>query len=177
MNGTVRRIMKGGYVRAQDLRKGPNGRSLCRWCGIEVPKGRRTFCSDWCVSEWRLRTDPGYLREQVFERDKGVCAHCGLDTTAEWARIRRSRNAKQRGALAEWGLRGMTRSSLWDADHILPVSEGGGECDLSNIRTLCIKCHRNATAELRLRSTERRRHRPTAPGTGDSRQDASNDRW
>jgi 5-methylcytosine-specific restriction protein A len=31
------------------------------------------------------------------------------------------------------------------------VVEGGGECDLENIRTLCLKCHRAATAELRKR--------------------------
>jgi hypothetical protein len=33
----------------------------------------------------------------------------------------------------------------------VPVVEGGGECDLSNMRTLCVKCHRIATAELRRR--------------------------
>jgi 5-methylcytosine-specific restriction endonuclease McrA len=43
------------------------------------------------------------------------------------------------------------RKSLWDADHIVPVAEGGGECDLSNLRTLCLKCHRVRTAELRER--------------------------
>ena len=43
------------------------------------------------------------------------------------------------------------RKSLWDADHILPVTEGGGECDLDNIRTLCLRCHRAATAQLRER--------------------------
>jgi 5-methylcytosine-specific restriction endonuclease McrA len=53
-----------------------------------------------------------------------------------------------RGA-AEWHLG--SRKSLWDADHIVPVSEGGGECDLSNMRTLCLKCHRAHTAELRER--------------------------
>jgi hypothetical protein len=43
------------------------------------------------------------------------------------------------------------RKSLWDADHILPVTEGGGECDLDNIRTLCLRCHRVVTAQLRER--------------------------
>jgi 5-methylcytosine-specific restriction endonuclease McrA len=37
---------------------------------------------------------------------------------------------------------------LWDADHIVPVAEGGGECDLANMRTLCLKCHRAATLAL-----------------------------
>jgi hypothetical protein len=41
------------------------------------------------------------------------------------------------------------RRSFWDADHILPVVEGGGECDLGNIRTLCLWCHREETGKLR----------------------------
>ena len=79
--------MRGGRAERAELPRGPGGRVLCRWCSLEVPAGRRTFCSDWCVHEWRLRTDPGYLRDQVFERDKGVCAACRLDTVAEWRRI------------------------------------------------------------------------------------------
>jgi 5-methylcytosine-specific restriction endonuclease McrA len=53
--------------------------------------------------------------------------------------------------LVFWGLKKLNRRSLWDADHILPVAEGGGECDLRNLRTLCLRCHRLATAELRER--------------------------
>jgi 5-methylcytosine-specific restriction protein A len=134
-----------------ELPRGPNGRILCRWCNLETPRGRLTFCSDWCVHEWRLRTDPGYLREQVFERDKGVCAVCRLDTAAEWRRLKRLPAARRVGLLRDWGLKSSKRGSLWDADHIVPVAESGGECDLSNIRTMCLKCHRKATAELRER--------------------------
>ena len=36
---------------------------------------------------------------------------------------------------------------LWDADHIIPVKDGGGSCGLENIRTLCIKCHKVVTKE------------------------------
>ncbi len=151
--GSTARAMKGGRVDRAALPKGPNGRNLCRWCALEVPPGRFTFCSEWCVHEWRLRSDPGYLRDRVFARDRGVCAVCHTDTRAEWLRIRRARGEKRRPLLAVWGLNSMTRRSLWDADHIVPVVEGGGECDLANIRTLCLKCHRQATAELR----ERRR--------------------
>jgi 5-methylcytosine-specific restriction endonuclease McrA len=53
--------------------------------------------------------------------------------------------------LKTWGLREGSRKSLWDADHAVPVAEGGGQCDLSNMRTLCLQCHRAATAALRLR--------------------------
>jgi len=143
--------MAGGRAEPSELPKGAEGRALCRWCGLEVPPARRTFCSEWCVEEWRLRSDPGYLREKTLERDRGVCAVCGLDTVGEFNRMRRLRGLARTRAFAAWGLRPGTRRSLWDADHIVPVSEGGGECDLSNIRTLCLNCHRKATAELRLR--------------------------
>src|SRR5205823_1533566 len=102
-------------------------RASCRWCKEAVSGRRRTFCSDACVHEWRLRSSTSYLRECVFERDRGICAVCRIDTIA---------------------LRG--RKSWWEADHILPVVEGG-DSNLENIRTLCVMCHRTATAELRAR--------------------------
>lgn len=143
--------MSGGRANAGELPKGANGRNLCRWCSLEVPRGRITFCSAFCVDEWRLRTDPGYLREKVLERDCGVCSQCGLDCVAQWNHIRKLRGAAKSKALADWGLKPKSRQSLWDADHIVPVVEGGGECDLTNLRTLCLKCHRAVTAALRQR--------------------------
>jgi 5-methylcytosine-specific restriction endonuclease McrA len=143
--------MPGGWAERASLPKGPNGRILCRWCNLEVPKGRVTFCSDWCVEEWRLRSDPGYLREKVLERDQGICAACGVDCLASWRHLQRLRGTGRLRAAREWGVRAGSRKSLWDAHHIVPVVEGGGECDLENIRTLCLKCHRAATAELRKR--------------------------
>jgi 5-methylcytosine-specific restriction enzyme A len=141
--------MPGGWADRDSLTKGPNGRCLCRWCRLEVPAGRLTFCSEFCVEEWRLRSNPGHLRERVLERDRGICAACGTDCIAEYNHIRRQRGAARTRAKEKWGLGG--RKSLWDADHIVPVVEGGGECDLTNMRTLCLKCHRIHTAGLRAR--------------------------
>ena len=134
------------------LRAKPGGwvkrlRGACRWCGAQVPAGRFTFCGPPCVHQWKLRTDPGYLREQVFARDRGVCALCGLDTEALRKGKRKLDYRARRQFEDDWGL----RRHLWDADHIVPVAEGGGECDLSNMRTLCLKCHREATSALRRR--------------------------
>lgn len=143
--------MPGGFADPDSLERGSEGRALCRWCNLEVPKGRRTFCSEYCVHEWKLRTDPGYLREQVEARDRGVCAVCRVDTKAEWITLKRARRERRQLLLVAWGLKTLNRRSLWDADHIVPVSEGGGECDLDNIRTLCLKCHRKATSALRER--------------------------
>jgi 5-methylcytosine-specific restriction protein A len=49
------------------------------------------------------------------------------------------------------------RASGWDADHIIPVAEGGGECDIDNFRTLCHPCHKKVTAALAKRLAELRR--------------------
>jgi 5-methylcytosine-specific restriction protein A len=145
------RVSKGGWAEVHSLARGQNGRVLCRWCAIEVPRGRRTFCSADCVHEWKLRTDAGYLREQVFARDHGVCAVCGISTESLRKEFRKLDYRARRQFLKEWKLKEDWRRSLWDADHVVPVAEGGGECDLANMRTLCLKCHRAATAELRKR--------------------------
>lgn len=50
-----------------------------------------------------------------------------------------------------------TRSQWWDADHIVSVVEGGGECGLDNYRTLCLPCHRKVTRELHARLADARK--------------------
>lgn len=126
---------------------------MCRWCKREVSGRRRTFCSDACVHEWRLRSSTSYLRDCVFERDRGVCAICRIDTVKLRRSVMRlpfaSRMREVRALIARGALtRG--RKSWWEADHIVPVVEGG-DSNLENIRTLCIACHRSVTAELRAR--------------------------
>jgi len=145
------RTIVGGWVDRKDHPRGPNGRGLCRWCNLEVPKRRFTFCSDFCVHEWKLRSQPAYLRDHVYKRDKGRCCGCGIDTMAALRALKRSRGAKREELMLHWGFKTRMRKSLWDADHIVPVVEGGGECDLANIRTLCVRCHRTVTAALRER--------------------------
>jgi len=103
------------------------------------------------VHEWKLRSQPAYLREKVLLRDRGICANCRVDTLSAYRRLRRSRAGARKSQLEHWGLKKHSRKSLWDADHIQPVAEGGGECDLANIRTLCLRCHRTTTSELRER--------------------------
>ena len=149
--------MPGGWATRSELPKGSGGRSLCRWCALEVPQRRYTFCSDWCVHEWRLRTNPSYLRQQVLRRDKGICAHCSTNTVSAFLRLKKARGEIRKAMLSQWGLTRLTRRSLWDADHIVPVAEGGGECDLQNIRTLCLKCHKIETLQFRARLAEQRR--------------------
>ena len=149
-----RTLPEAGRLRSgQTAPIGAHGRLLCRWCQMEIlaPR-RRTFCSAFCVHQWRLRSDPGYVRDLVFARDRGVCALCRTDTVAAWASLKRSRGTAREEALTMWGMASIrSRRSLWDADHVLPVAEGGGQCDLDNLRTLCLLCHREVTADLRRR--------------------------
>ncbi|MDQ2834895.1 MAG: HNH endonuclease [Acidobacteriota bacterium] len=149
----VPRTLAGGRADVAGLGVGPNGLRLCRWCDLEIlAKRRRTFCSDYCVHQWRLRTDPGYLRDQVFARDRGMCAGCGIDAVKAYSALKRARGAARVAGQRLYGMKSAaSRRSLWDADHIRPVAEGGGQCDLDNLRTLCLLCHRDATAQLRQR--------------------------
>lgn len=137
---STRRAKPGGWVARRQ-------RGICRWCGAQVGERRFTFCGAECVHQWKLRTDPGYLRQQVFARDHGVCAGCGVDTEALRKNKRKLDYAARKQFEKDWG----GRRNLWDADHMIAVVEGGGECDLANMRTLCLKCHREVTAGLRLR--------------------------
>ena len=76
--------------------------------------------------------------------------------------LKRARGNARAAGLSLYGMKTITaRRSLWDADHIRPVAEGGGQCDLDNLRTLCLPCHREATAQLRLRL--RRLSSPSPP--------------
>lgn len=47
--------------------------------------------------------------------------------------------------------------SFWQADHIVAVAEGGGECGIDNLQTLCTPCHKRKTAELAARLALKRR--------------------
>lgn len=49
------------------------------------------------------------------------------------------------------------RNSGWDADHILEVVNGGGQCGLENYQTLCHPCHKAKTKRLAAELAQRRR--------------------
>lgn len=138
--------------------RGPQGRRMCCWCGVEVPKGRLTWCSQKCVTAYQLENDWGLIRQHVEGRDAGVCLFCGCDTekmrrVAGFAnlsgRVRWSpaQYAWRRGPGQDWlASLGFTASrSLWDADHIHARADGGRDHP-DNLRTLCVPCHKVRTA-------------------------------
>ena len=82
---------------------------------------------------------------------------CATDTLKLSSALRRLNWRCRKRRCAELGVPLRRIKSLWDADHIVPVAEGGGECDLCNLRTLCIPCHRRVTEELRVRLRVRKK--------------------
>jgi 5-methylcytosine-specific restriction endonuclease McrA len=144
VTGLPPRAAVGGFCNPSELPKGPNGRALCRKCSTETAPPRKTFCSDTCITEWKIRTQPGFAKQQVKKRDDGICQLC-----------RRDCFEGHRESRAYGKARGLLR--LFEMDHIVPVVEGGGSCGLENLRTLCVPCHRRVTAELAARRAQARR--------------------
>lgn len=182
---------KRGYRDLHPTRR-VNGQYLCRFCSRPCPGRRTGWCSDACVREWKIQSDPGYARWEVFRRDHGVCAGCGVDTVAQVDDlVRRYRDVR----VWHWETKGYARdpgveverryaellaelralkvpphryfhrtsAGLWDADHIVPVAEGGGGCGLDNYRTLCLRCHYHETRKLKRRLSRRRSQRRGEP--------------
>jgi 5-methylcytosine-specific restriction endonuclease McrA len=100
-----------------------------RWCLVckaVLPAQRLRVCGPTCAAARRRRKKRGrgssrQLRRRVYRRDGGVCALCGASCGP----------------------------SSWQADHIIPIADGGAARDLRNVRTLCIPCHRRETARWR----------------------------
>lgn len=84
-----------------------SGIKLCQVCD-QPATIRGLYCSEEHADLFRQRSSESYARMKTFERDKGVCAECGLDTkivefsrrkaTEPWQsyRIKPSEKAKNR---------------------------------------------------------------------------------
>lgn len=111
-------------------------------------------------------------------RDRGVCFACGIDTNLvsrilfhliRWGSPRPSARLAQtllvslgwsqtraEATVPPLSVSGTLSAPLWEADHVVPVCEGGTN-DASNGRTLCCPCHAAETsALLGRRATSRR---------------------
>jgi hypothetical protein len=106
-------------------------------------------------------------RDEICNRDFGICAICGIDTTALSRALFKAicspgcgltvHEARSLEAAMYEKLVKAHRpdevpfdGTMWEADHILPRAEGGSD-DPSNLRTLCVECHRMVTLQLRHR--------------------------
>ena len=151
--GIMIRRFYGKYKKKEELGKTEEGYTCCRWCKKSVKPPRRTICSEECAHELKIRTSGRYLRSCVYKRDKGVCSICNLDTKLISHKALSIENTDERNIYLKENEIPLKRKiwkrknggGLWDADHIIPVKDGGGLCGIDNIRTLCIPCHKKKT--------------------------------
>jgi 5-methylcytosine-specific restriction endonuclease McrA len=128
-------------------------KGFCKWCGGKLPKGLRVWCNYKCDHEAYIRF--GFVENQVRERDNGICSNCGVDCISmehivedfkrHYLRHPHLYIGTLRESLGWWWT---YNYRVWEADHIIPVCEGGGCCGLDNYRTLCLRCHKKETATL-----------------------------
>ncbi|XP_061358893.1 uncharacterized protein LOC133303060 isoform X2 [Gastrolobium bilobum] len=130
------------------------------------------FCNLICFEEYRMRTSNRFLRQELFQIEQGVCTNCqlnchklvehirplSLERRREYIEKVAPKVAKRKNMLEKL-VNDPTEGNAWHADHIVPVYQGGGECKLENMRTLCVACHYDVTAA---QSSERRIARANA---------------
>lgn len=122
-------LTKSGYLRNSDP---PNSLMCCdRKCEARFI---RTSIKDWRK-----------IRDEVFERDNYTCQDCGKSYRIKF--VKRSYPVEPIrlgeiecfGWLHIWKL--VKEQIPLEVHHIIPISEGGPEFDLSNLVTLCFDCH------------------------------------
>eukprot|EP00752_Nemacystus_decipiens_P010050 g8960.t1 len=181
----------------QDRNKSVSGKVMCLFCE-EQPASeqgppvhpRDRFCSVDCMEGHGSRNSNTSLRRLVLDRDHGVCSAkgCGRDCLALVSRLTAVKTHGRRRDmllaadprfgdekhknLLERLVRHPKGGNAWNADHVTAVYQGGGECGVENLRTLCVLCHAEVTrkqtsaraAARRLEKENRRRLREEAQG-------------
>ena len=99
----------------------PHCEGFCA-CGCNRPlaKNRKKWFSDDCrnkafINFAIIKGDVAIIRQELFKIDAGACRSCGSIT------------------------------NTWQADHILPVHQGGSAASIENFQTLCLECHQEKT--------------------------------
>ncbi|KAE8581484.1 hypothetical protein XENTR_v10024805 [Xenopus tropicalis] len=149
-----------GYLQAMDSAGNP----LCIHCQgpcSQPPNANAwdtRFCSRKCQDDFFIRSNQSYMRAKVFETEHGVCQQCCLNAHELYLSVRDAPRGHRKTLLeSTWMaqlpldqlnelIRNPTEGQFWQVDHIRPVYGGGGQCDLSNLQTLCTVCHRQVSA-------------------------------
>ncbi|GAQ80637.1 SNF2 domain containing protein [Klebsormidium nitens] len=155
-----------------------DGNPLCKMCQ-KICRGRFAkfpkkmadlFCSPTCADQYSTRTSSAHNRRRLFELERGVCSMCNLDCHKMVTTLKGLSNEQRRKSILEMApafldypkrldylLANFNEGNAWHADHIVAVYEGGGECDLKNLRTLCVPCHSKVTSlQTKRRASEAR---------------------
>ncbi|XP_069717641.1 DNA annealing helicase and endonuclease ZRANB3 isoform X2 [Phaenicophaeus curvirostris] len=153
-----------GYLQALDSQGNP----LCLSCqqptaqldpGCQARAWDMRFCSHACQEDFSIRSSQSYLRTKVFEVEHGVCQFCHRNAQELYLSIRDAPKSQRKKLLeSSWMshlplgqlnemITNPTEGQFWQVDHIQPVYDGGGQCSLENLQTLCTLCHRERTAQ------------------------------
>jgi len=94
-------------------------------CGIKLTGRKTRWASRDCntiayQSYSIIKGNGSFIRSGLFQIEAGFCRKCGV------------------------------YDENWEADHVIPVSQGGGGCDLTNFQTLCQDCHKDKTRKMYL---------------------------
>lgn len=128
-------------------------RGICAMCGCDADKEYAAW-SAGCREAWELA--------QWLTGHRGIPWEIRKTLTPAEEAHDRDRIYKRWKPPGNWT---HGRKTGWDADHIVPVVEGGGLCGLENYRTLCHPCHKQVTKELAARrAATRKSSMPTLPG-------------
>ncbi len=98
------------------------------WCGQGEQVNGGVISCYWAFHEkYGMVRDWKITRAKALERDGHACVNCGAAQKKRWDPL--------------------SDAWLWsdkpklEADHIIEIRDGGAEFDLSNVRTLCHRCH------------------------------------
>ena len=97
------------------------GNKMCAWCGKQLPKHHRVYCSRKCSLQFL--EDPRYHKKMLL-----------------WTRIR----AEVLWEHKTCQICGVNHSS--EVDHIKEIARGGDPFDKSNLQAVCSRCHKRKTA-------------------------------
>ena len=146
-------------------------RGICSSCGLD------------CVAAWdRFKAELARIHALIREAERAgldafeaACREAGIRSWHRNASRFDHLRAKPPAVRDLEGERAMVRAqfrnqwrhgdrvSLWEADHVLALIEGGTH-GLENLRTLCLPCHRRETAALAGRRARARKGENLLPG-------------
>lgn len=150
-------------ISAWRLRQGCQRRDgECTWCGGKLSGRQTAWCSRLCVDAF-LQLQPRHMRSAIHARDHGRCRTCKRDCDRMLYLSRRllglaARDSRWAPAIQtlrdHWASigfhlsRAFSGEHYWEANHIVPVCQGGGLRGPDNYETLCIPCHAAVTRKM-----------------------------
>lgn len=125
----------------------------CAWCGGELPKRRRTWCSNRCADGFWKNHWWSLARRAAKRRDKYRCARCGHVPVKRPTKRSVSTTAYN-AAMRAW--RKTRKGDRLEVNHRIPCMglHRTLSCahHLENLETLCVACHREHTGAIRKRA-------------------------